>query len=120
MDESLGGAIYRTVRELLINVWKHADTDSADVSVSMDAYSGMIVVSVVDAGRGFDVREIQKPSTKLSYGLYSVHERMNLIGATLKIESAPGVGTSVLLMIPARALRHKLKVKDSDSTFVSG
>jgi signal transduction histidine kinase len=120
MDESLGGAIYRTVRELLINVWKHADTDSADVTVSMDAYSGMIMVAVVDAGVGFDVSEMQKPSTKLSYGIYSVRERMNLIGATLKIDSAPGVGTSVLLMIPARALRHKLKETDIDSTIVSG
>ena len=120
IDESLGGAIYRTVRELLINVWKHADTDSADVSVRMDAYSGMVVISVVDAGRGFDVREMQKPSAKLSYGLYSVQERMNMIGATLQIDSVPGVGTSVLLMIPARALRHQLKVKDRDTTIVGG
>ena len=117
MDESLGGTIYRTVRELLINVWKHADTDSADVSIRTEGYSGMIVVAVVDAGNGFDISEMQKPSSKLSYGLYSVRERMNLIGATLKIDSAPGAGTSVLLMIPARALRHQLKEKDIDSTF---
>jgi two-component system CheB/CheR fusion protein len=117
MDESLGGAIYRTVRELLINVWKHADTDSADVSIRTDGYSGMIIVAVVDAGKGFDLSQMQRPSSKLSYGLYSVRERMNLIGATLKIDSAPDVGTSVLLMIPARALRHQLKEKDSDSTF---
>ena len=117
MDESLGGAIYRTVRELLINVWKHADTDSADVSVRTDGYSGMITVAVVDAGKGFDVSQTQKPSSKLSYGLYSVRERMKLIGATLKIDSAPNVGTSVLLMIPARALRHQLKEKDGDTTF---
>ena len=120
VDETLGGSIYRTVRELLINVWKHADTDSADVSVRLDAYSGMIMVAVADCGKGFDVAEMQKPSTKLSYGLYSVRERMNLIGATLKIDSVPGVGTSVLLMIPARALRHRLKETDSDSTIVGG
>ena len=120
VDDTLGGSIYRTVRELLINVWKHADTDSADVSVRVDAYSGMILVTVVDAGRGFDVTEMQKPSTKLSYGLYSVRERMNLIGATLKIDSAPGVGTSVLLMIPARALRHQMKGTEIDSTIAGG
>jgi len=120
MEESLGGAIYRTVRELLINVWKHADTDSADVSIRTDGYSGMIIVAVVDAGKGFDLSQMQRPSSKLSYGLYSVRERMSLIGATFKIDSAPGVGTSVLLMIPAKALRHQLKEKDRDSTFAGG
>ncbi len=120
MDETLGGAIYRTVRELLINVWKHADTDSADVTIRTDADSGMLMVSVVDAGKGFDVTGAQKPDNKLSYGLYSVRERMNLIGATLTIDSAPGVGTSVLLMMPARALRHRLKETDRDSTLVGG
>jgi PAS domain S-box-containing protein len=118
IDETLGGSIYRTVRELLINVWKHADTDSADVSIRLDAYSGMLIVTVVDAGKGFDVAEMQMPSTKLSYGIYSVRERMNLIGGSLKIESVPGVGTSVVIMIPARALRHTLKETDSDSNLI--
>jgi PAS domain S-box-containing protein len=118
LDESLGGSIYRTVRELLINVWKHADTDSADVSIRLDAYSGMLIVTVVDAGMGFDVAEMQKPSTKLSYGIYSVRERMNLIGGSLKIDSVPGVGTSVVIMIPARAIRHAMKETDSDSNLV--
>ena len=119
MDETLGGSIYRTVRELLITVWKHADTDSADVSIRLDAYSGMLMVAVVDAGKGFDVAEMQKPSTKLSYGIYSVRERISLLGGSLKIDSVPGVGTSVVVMIPARAMRHTLKETDSDSNLAS-
>ena len=116
IDVDLAGAIYRTVRELLINVWKHADTDSAQVCVRSNTYSGMITVDVVDEGKGFDVREIQRPSTKLSYGLFSIRERMSLIGATFNMDSAPGTGTRAVLMVPARALRHRMKVSDRDST----
>ena len=102
MNESLNGAIYRTVRELLINVWKHADVDMADVSIQLNVLQDTVDIMVADQGLGFDVIEMQKPSSKLSFGIYSIRERMHLIGGSVLIESQPGRGTQVRIQIPAR------------------
>jgi signal transduction histidine kinase len=102
MIESLNGAIYRTVRELLINVWKHADVDSADVSIQLNELQDSVDITVTDKGQGFDVIEMQKPSSKLSFGIYSIRERMHLIGGSVLIESEPGQGTQVRIQIPVR------------------
>lgn len=104
LNDSLNGAIYRTVRELLINVWKHANVDSAEVSIYMNELQDTVDISVADQGAGFDVLEVQKPSTKLSFGIHSIRERMHLIGGSLRIDSKPGQGTRVFIQIPAGIL----------------
>jgi PAS domain S-box-containing protein len=120
LNETFGGAIYRTVRELLINIWKHAEVSTAQVAVHLDPYSHMTVIRVSDQGKGFDVLKMQAPSSTLSYGIYSIRERMNLIGGALQIDSNPGLGTTVTLMIPGMGLRPLLKDKAHDSTVVGG
>jgi signal transduction histidine kinase len=53
---------------------------------------------VSDNGEGFDLqRALKKRGSKGSLGLMSMKERAELIGATLKIESQPGQGTSINL-----------------------
>lgn len=118
LNETFSGAIYRTVRELLINIWKHADVSSAQVAVELDSYSRMLVIRVSDKGKGFEVLKLQRPSPTLSYGIYSIRERMNLIGGALQIDSSPGLGTTVTLMIPSLGLRPPLREKTNDSTTV--
>jgi len=102
LNDAVNGSIYRTVRELLINVWKHANVDSADVSIQLGEGRDMVDIMVADQGMGFDVIEMQKPSSKLSFGIYSIRERMNLIGGTLRIDSKPGFGTVARLQFPVR------------------
>jgi len=86
--------LYRAVRELLINVAKHARTDSA--VVECDTVGDRIVVRVSDGGVGYDVTTVSnRPQRGL--GLISVRERLSNIGGTAEIRSTPGAGTVVTL-----------------------
>ena len=102
LDETLRSSLFRTVRELLINVSKHARTDAAEVSVFVDG--DKLVISVEDAGIGFDARQRLRPSVDGGYGLFSVRERLNAIGGEMQIDSRPGDGTVVVLTLPLDAM----------------
>ena len=99
LDETLGNTLFRIVRELLINIWKHAKVDSASVVVSVDPLSGQLELSVSDDGVGFDVTQALEPSAKNSYGLFSIRQRLGFIGGSMFIDSAPGAGTTVMLTL---------------------
>lgn len=90
--------LFRATRELLINVSKHANVGSADVAVA--SQNGSLVVSVSDAGLGFDINEIPLPSATSSFGLFSIVERLTHIGGNMQIDSRPGDGTVVVLSVP--------------------
>lgn len=94
LSQEARSILYRAVRELLINVAKHARTDAASVDTRVE--SGRIVVDVADGGAGFDPSA--PPHTGL--GLFSVRERLFLIGGTADVRSAPGTGTIVTLGAP--------------------
>jgi light-regulated signal transduction histidine kinase (bacteriophytochrome) len=89
--------LYRAVRELLINVAKHAHTDAATV----DAHNrgGRMVVTVSDAGAGFDVAATAG-TPRRGLGIVSVRERLALIGGGVEIRSAPGAGTVAVVSLP--------------------
>jgi two-component system, chemotaxis family, sensor kinase Cph1 len=88
--------LYRAVRELLINVAKHAQTDSA--TVECDCRDRRIVVRVSDGGVGYD--SAAPGGTQRGLGLISVRERLSLIGGTVEMRSAPGGGTVATLTAP--------------------
>jgi signal transduction histidine kinase len=90
--------LYRAVRELLINVAKHAKTDSA--SIKANIAGSEIVVEVSDSGAGFDPASPPPLSRKRGLGLKSVRERLSLIGGSVTINSRPGGGTTVVLSAP--------------------
>ncbi|WP_144763524.1 sensor histidine kinase [Curtobacterium sp. 9128] len=88
-------ALVRAVGQCLANVHKHADTDSAEVSVFDDGTA--CTVMVVDDGRGFD--EQQTGSDRM--GLRnSVRERIGRVGGDVQVWSSPGTGTSVMMSVP--------------------
>lgn len=89
--------LYRAVRELLINVAKHAQTNSATVEAQCRAEG--VVVTVSDPGAGFDLNAMPAgPRRRL--GLISLRERLSHIGGTVDLRSTPGVGTIAVLMAP--------------------
>ena len=91
--------LFRTVRELLMNVIKHARTDRALVSVRMD--HGRIRIEVTDRGAGFEVsRGRPGQADGEHFGLLSVTEQIQSIGGQLKVESSVGNGTNVVLVCP--------------------
>jgi signal transduction histidine kinase len=89
--------ILRVVQEALNNCRKHAD--AAVVRVRLDVDGGRLRITVADNGRGFEPTLV--PTDR--YGLRSMAERAELVGASLGIESAPSDGTRVTLDVPLAA-----------------
>ena len=99
LDSGFGVLLYQAVRELLINVAKHAEAHEADVSISRDGEK--IRIEVSDDGIGCDNSEIDlHADIEGGFGLFSIRERLEPIGGLLKIESEPGNGTKVTLTAP--------------------
>ena len=91
-------SLYRIAQEALNNVVKHSKAKHADLKIEFEASA--IKMEVSDNGNGFLV---PKSPTELApsghFGLLGVHERADLIGARLEIESAMGKGTSLKVVL---------------------
>jgi light-regulated signal transduction histidine kinase (bacteriophytochrome)/two-component sensor histidine kinase len=88
--------LYRAVRELLINVAKHAQTDSA--AVETGCHAGWVIVRVSDPGVGYEAAA--QPGARRGLGLFNLRERLSHIGGTAEFLSAPGSGTVAVLTAP--------------------
>lgn len=98
LDQISGNMLFRSVRELLINVHKHAKVDTAEVSISVNGEH--LIISVTDTGAGFDAKKEVAPAAGGGYGLFSVRERIRHFGGEMQIDSSPGDGTVVVLILP--------------------
>ena len=91
--------LFQSVRELLINVAKHAGTDRATVLLKVDP-DQRLRIEVQDHGRGFDPDALEAKSANGHFGLFSVRERMQAMGGRLEVASRPGEGTTVTMLLP--------------------
>ena len=99
LDNESKAFFFRAVRELLINVVKHARANR--VSVSMEYADAALKIVVRDDGIGFDYPSLsQIGDTEGGYGLFSIQERMSDLGGALEIESEPGKGCKSILIMP--------------------
>lgn len=99
LPEDQSVLLFQSVRELLINAAKHAQTNSA--SVTLQHGEDYLSIQVHDEGQGFDVScttDSNEQSSK--FGLFSIKERMRALGGAFAIESVPGQGTTALLTLP--------------------
>ncbi len=102
-------AVFRIVQEALNNVAHHSGVKAAKVRVHFTPAAVNILVE--DRGRGFDPDALaeEKPSEEEGdeeqqghFGILSMRERAKLVGAEIRILSAPGKGTKIHLRIPSR------------------
>jgi signal transduction histidine kinase len=96
--------LFQSVRELLINSWKHAGTGRA--AVVLEQRGAELEIRVSDQGVGFDPSVIEtlagrdmKDAT-FKYGLFSIRERMQALGGSFQIQSGRGLGTVATLRLP--------------------
>ena len=105
--------LFQSVRELLMNCWKHAGTGQATVTMAWEAE--VLRLEVQDQGIGFE-SAAAKTSTVLSsgFGLFNIQERMKALGGSLEIESAPGLRTSCILTLPLAKRIQKPPAEESE------
>ncbi|MGC2422910.1 MAG: MEDS domain-containing protein [Nitrospirota bacterium] len=91
--------LYQGLRELLVNVVKHAGASSASVTIEKDW--AFIRITVEDNGIGFDGSEKNiRADKKHGFGLFSLRERLKYLGGSFDVTSAPGRGTQITLVAP--------------------
>lgn len=99
-DEALQVFLFHAVRELLLNVAKHAETDRASIQVRRTE-DHQIRLEVSDRGKGFDAAEPCNAPTSSGFGMVSIRERLELLGGRMEVDSIPGKGTQVTILVPA-------------------
>ena len=95
-----GDMLFQSVRELLINVRKHARVERASVTIEKRTPDTW-VVAIEDRGIGFDPTAINYLSPGEHFGLFSIKERMESMGGWCVITSVPSRGTKVELGLPS-------------------
>jgi two-component system sensor histidine kinase UhpB len=100
-------ALYRIAQEALSNVARHAQASQADVYLQFDDQE--VSLTVQDDGKGFIVPETPAEMAPSGhFGLLGVQERAEAIGARLQIESEPGGGTSIRVVL---SLNDEIRLK---------
>ena len=91
---------FRTLRELVYNVVKHAHASQLDIHLT--ATTDTIEICVEDDGCGFLSEAGLKKNSDLGcgFGLFSIRERLAILGGRLELQSSPGQGTIALVTIP--------------------
>jgi len=92
-------SLYRIAQEALTNAAMHARARRATLYLETQAEQVQMVIE--DDGRGFDPARIPKDR----YGLIGLNERVKLLGGALELQSSPGAGTRIRVLIP---LEHRL------------
>lgn len=96
--------LYRAAQEGLTNIQKHADATHATLQISLGEREGKLRLQ--DDGKGFDPTQLSRAlaTDERGYGLQGVRERLELIGGTLRVESAPNCGTTLWVAAPKQPL----------------
>jgi PAS domain S-box-containing protein len=93
--------VYRTIREALLNVRKHAHANN--VTITARERHDHIDVEVQDDGRGFDpdtVATMPSHGVQLHFGIDTSRERIRLAQGTWQLRSKPGHGTKLRFSVP--------------------
>lgn len=96
--------LFQMVRELLLNVIKHAKTTSA--KVVMKHYFEQFVITVEDKGAGFDTGTPGMMTTKKGgFGLLNIRQKCEYLGGECILVSSPGSGTCATIILPVVNMR---------------
>lgn len=98
IEERTRVVLFQSLRELLVNVAKHAGVDLARVRLAL--HNSTVRVTVRDKGTGFDPSAVNLRHHRDHFGLFSIRERLDHLGGQVDIRSAPGQGTTITMTVP--------------------
>jgi signal transduction histidine kinase len=96
LDPSAREALVRIAREALLNAVRHGAASSVRVQLTRN---GRTQLEIADDGAGFD--PLEKREGRLCFGLVSMRERANLLGGEFSVQSKPGAGTCIRVVLPS-------------------
>jgi len=92
-------ALFRVVQEAVTNIAKHAEADT--VLIQCNERDGTLTIEIEDDGKGFDPSTLPPPAAReRGLGLMGMRERVELLGGSLVMDSAPGRGTHMIVSVP--------------------
>ena len=101
--------LFQSVRELLFNVLKHAGVKAARIEMA-HGKDNRLKVAVIDQGAGFEPDAVWlRAEAAGGFGLFSIGERLKLMGGSLEVESSPGKGAAFRMVVPLDKRRKKNK-----------
>jgi two-component system, NarL family, sensor histidine kinase UhpB len=98
LPTEIEAVLYRVVQEALKNSSKHAHAHTARICLWRKPDS--VCCSIEDDGTGFDQSAIASGKVRRGLGLMGIEERLQVLGGSCEIHSAPGEGTRLNLKIP--------------------
>lgn len=108
--ESVSVILYQVIRELLLNVVKHGQTQAAGIKLTQPTPE-FIGFEVTDSGCGFDLNPTHDARPDMdNFGLMNVQERVESLGGECEVHSTKGEGTRVFFKIPFSARKGDLEV----------
>ncbi len=92
-------ALFRIAQGAIGNILEHSEAKNA--SIKLECNSRECILRIQDDGKGFDVSKITQvdPSGR-GAGVFTMKERVSLVGGTCRIESRPGQGTKIITRVP--------------------
>ena len=90
--------LYRVAQEALTNVARHAR--ASQVAITIEQEQDSVCMKIKDDGQSFDVEKLLHDRKNKRLGLLGMRERVEMVGGTFSIESAPGSGTTVTAHVP--------------------
>jgi signal transduction histidine kinase len=90
--------LYRIAQEALTNVVRHAQASQVDVLI--EKRKDHVMLRIKDDGKSFDLQRVEQAGKGKRLGLLGMRERAVMVGGTFEIESAPGQGTTIHVLVP--------------------
>lgn len=98
LNKPLKQGLYRVAQESIMNAIKHGDADQ--ITVLLSAAGEQLSLLVEDNGTGFDVEELLQAPLQEKVGIVGMRERVQLLEGNFDLESSPGNGTQVKVVVP--------------------
>ena len=99
MNDEIRVILFQTVRELLVNVAKHASAKHIRVFITREEAALQVKIEDDGLGMGISADAANGPS---GFGFFSIGERLKYLGGHLEVVSEPGWGTRVTLQVPLK------------------
>jgi len=104
LDTVTRTVLYRVAQEALTNVSRHAHASRVDVSIQK--LPRAVGLTIQDNGRSFQVERVLHAKRNKRLGLLGMRERVEMVGGRLRVESAPGQGTTIHAEVPFTNSNH--------------